>query len=258
MNYRLPRGIRYAGAKGKCAGIIRHIQSLIDVNKGYWEPFVGSGKIIQGVRNCMRYGCDIDEPIITLLQSIQDGWIPPDRVTEKEYRHWMSQRGKIIDPMMGFVGYGCSFAGRYFQGYARSGSTNFAASAKRTLLRQKPFLVGAILMRRDYRETPKFWPGVVYCDPPYRGTKPVGSMPPFNHKTFWKWAVEQSKHSTVLISEYTCPVPGAVILWEKKVSAGIRFGTHGYGGNVGNYRKKVERLYCLNPDIGRRIGLGVL
>lgn len=266
MNYASrSKGIRYSGGKGKAGSMIRTIQSLIEPGMIYWEPFVGSGKIIQYIKGCHRYGSDIDAPIITLLQAIQAGWNPPNKVSEKEYRQLMSQRREeFVTPMMAFAGYGCSFGARYFQGYARSkkSTVNFAASARQALLRQKPLIQDVIFRIIDYRDL--YWggsgpPDILYCDPPYDNTKACGSdQTRFDSKEFWKWAIKQAKHSIVLVSEYSCPIPNAQIIWEEKIAAGIRFGTCGHGGHKGSGKRKRERLYCLNPKIGNSIGLGVL
>jgi hypothetical protein len=74
----------------------------------------------------------------------------------------------------------------------------------------------------------------------------------------WRLAAEWAKKSTVLVSEYKCPVPGATILWEKTLAPGLRFGTGGDGRNSGSKRKKRERLYCLTPKSFSLVGLGIL
>lgn len=235
----------------------------------YWEPFVGSGKVIQSVKAEDRTGTDLDRPMIALLKAVQSGWNPPTVVTEDDYGLWMSRRKKLRyadDPMMGFVGYGCSFGARYFQGYARSkkGTVNFAESARAALLRQKPLLKDVYLFVDDYRQVMtggRLNPRVMYCDPPYRGTKPVGSAVTraFDSDEFWQWAVNwAAKGWIVLVSEYECPVKTASVLWESKVAAGIRFDTGGDGGATGSGRKKYEKLYCLSEGASKQVGLGLL
>lgn len=261
------KGIRYAGSKGKCGAAIRYIQSCIEPGGIFHDAMCGACKVVQSITNCERWASDKDEPIMTLLVEIQNGWEPPSIVTEGEYREWMAKRGKVKHPMMGFVGYGCSFGARYFQGYARSknGQVNFAASARSALLRQKPFLRGVHLGIGDYRklgeelDQRRSRPRTIYYDPPYEGTKIVGSgNQRFDSKSFWEYVLHQSKKHTVLISEYHCPLPQAEIIWEAEIAAGIRFGTSGDGGKVGSGKKKVERLYCLRPSVRKKIGLGIL
>jgi DNA adenine methylase len=262
------KGVRYCGAKGRQAEYIVPIINSLTRGRGvYWEPFVGSGKIIQSVKADWRIGSDIDRPIIALLRAVQEGWNPPLKVTEEEYAAWMARRDNPkydYNPMMGFVGYGCSFGARYFQGYARSkkGEVNFAESARLALLRQKPFLKDVTLLCRPYTAPGKN-PAeidVIYCDPPYNGTKPVGSKvsKPFDSAEFWKTAMRYVEcGATVLVSEYTCPIKSAEVLWESKVAAGIRYGTGGDGGGKGSGKRKPEKLFCLNPGTGKNVGLGL-
>lgn len=51
----------------------------------------------------------------------------------------------------------------------------------------------------------------VYCDPPYKGKLKINGS--FNHDLFWDWVREQSKKSTVLISELSAP-NDFICLWE--------------------------------------------
>lgn len=243
------KGIRYAGAKGKISRhIVRIINSILKPGQIYCEPFVGSGKIIQSVRSDVtRIGSDIDPQIICLLRSVRDGWVPPDFVSEDDWKKWKKRSKTQVHPMCAFCGYACSFGGRYFQGYARSRKTevNFAISAKKSLIRQRPFLQGCIFKCRDYRSVYSR-AHVYYCDVPYKGTIPVGSTKTrFDSDKFWEWAEELSKKSTVLVSEYECPIRAEVV-WEKSIAASIRTGTDGHGGSRGDGKRKLEKLFLLS------------
>ena len=59
---------------------------------------------------------------------------------------------------------------------------------------------------KDYREVAIPKGAVVYCDPPYRGTKGYacrGGRTKFDHDVFWQWAKEQDE--LLVISEYYAP-----------------------------------------------------
>jgi DNA adenine methylase len=268
-NFRHPAsGVRYLGSKGKCPEIVRYVNELLKPGDVYWEPFVGAGKVIQHVRaDVKRVGTDIDPAVIALLRAVRDGWDPPKRVTEEEYKQWKKvwRSGKDPDnPMIGFVGYATSFGGRFFEGYARSRTkdVNFAESARTSLLRQAPRLKGISLSVADYREPFKLSRSkghVIYCDPPYEGTKPCGSVKSkFDSDTFWSWAMAMMNQGwIVLVSEYTCPIMNTTVLWEKSVAAGIRFDTKGDGGARGSGRMKHEKLFSLGTA-GRSVGLGLI
>lgn len=245
--------MRYLGGKGRyTAGVISVIRQLLSRNQSYWEPFCGSCKVLANVRCRKRLGSDVDKHIIRLLRAVRDGWIPPSQVTEEEYVYWRSVRDTSNDPMVGFVGYGCSFAGKFFGGYARSirSTGGFASEARRQLLKVKPKLQGVKLLCLDYQSPIKA--DLIYCDPPYSNTTKVGRRKgEFDHEEFWNWVKWRSKESVVLISEYSCPIPGAVTIWQETKGKCL------IGKVEGPKEDKTEKLFCLNPKILSRIGLGL-
>ena len=64
------------------------------------------------------------------------------------------------------------------------------------------------------------YPGLVlvYCDPPYQGTKPYGYAleTKFDYDKYWNWVREQSEDKIVICSEQNFPNDFQVI-WERKV-----------------------------------------
>ena len=267
MKYSSPsKGVRFNGGKGKCRGLVAVINSLLPENAVYHEPFCGSCKVVQSVRAARRIATDADPYIICLLKAVQRGWDPPSSISEAEYDRLHDEyragrgRAEYVYPLIAFAGYACSFGARFFEGYARSKkrTVNFAESGRTSLLRQRPFLEGVELAVADYRDPPPINPDVIYCDPPYQGTKDCGSVKGFDSVAFWDWAVKAARRSTVLVSEYQCPIPDAVVLWEKDVAAGLRFGTKGDGGEKGDGRRKREKLFCLTPSAVRDVGLGLI
>jgi len=64
-----------------------------------------------------------------MFKSLQNGWIPPTIVTEEDYTN--AKKNQDEEPhVAGFVGFACSFAGKYWGGYARDskggGEGNYA------------------------------------------------------------------------------------------------------------------------------------
>lgn len=78
-----------------------------------------------------------------------------------------------------------------------------AAKARRDLLALAPLLQGMRLECMDYRAAAELVPdgGVLYLDPPWRGTLPYKQAEPFDYDTFWEWATVVSLRWRVLISE---------------------------------------------------------
>ena len=87
----------------------------------------------------------------------------------------MSKRNNVdeIEHLIGFVGYGCSFGGKWFGGLARGGKTsqgndrNHVAESSRNLMKIKPKLQDMIIEVANYKTILIPDGSVVYCDPPY-------------------------------------------------------------------------------------------
>ena len=73
--------------------------------------------------------------------------------------------------------------------------------AKRNLEKQIPALVDCEDWRYgDYQQTANdISCAVIYCDPPYKGTKQYKTSKGFNHEEFWDWCREKSKENIVLM-----------------------------------------------------------
>lgn len=149
-----------------------------------------------------------------MLRGVQSGYSLPESVTEDEYG--AVRDNKDADPILaGFVGFGCSFGGKWFGGYARNKiGTNYAAQSKKSLLRDMATLSGAEFLCHDYRGVPIPRNAVVYADPPYNNTTGY-SVGKFDTDEFWKCMrlIAQTGH-TVFISEQTAP-DDFVAIWEK-------------------------------------------
>lgn len=78
---------------------------------------------------------DRHEYLIAMLQGVQQGYNLPEHITLEQYRY--IRENKDADPVLaGFVGFGCSFGGKWFGGYARNKTgTNYAEQSKRSLLK---------------------------------------------------------------------------------------------------------------------------
>ena len=143
-----------------------------------------------------------------MWQALQDGWQPPDIVSESEYMSMKDFPGMYPKHLVGFVGYACSYAAKWFGGYARTSSTgastrNYCAETKRSVLRQVPQIRNVFFRCLPYSIL-NTQNSVIYCDPPYAGTTKYATGH-FDHNIFWEWCRVQSKKNTVLVSEYNAP-----------------------------------------------------
>jgi DNA adenine methylase len=223
--------MRYMGGKmriGKqLAAVINGFAPTV-----YHEPCCGMFSVGKHVKAEVKTAADINPDLIMLLEAVRDGWDNmPVNVTEEQYGELKSSESSAL---RGFVGFGCSFFGKFFGGFARDSKMNdFGTIARDNMRKLRPFLQGV-----DFSCQP-YWSytgdaDMIYCDPPYSGTVAFESGT-FNHTRFWEWVREQS--AIVLVSEYKAPSDFEVI-WEKQVRTTMNSGKKG-----GNGHDRVERLF---------------
>lgn len=149
----------------------------------------------------IRYASDAHEDLILLLKAVQNGEELPDYITEEQYNQ--EKASKIPSALRAFIGFGCSFSGKFFGGYARDNTgRNYAKNCKNSLLKKKPFLQDVVFEFKDYRswDVENF---LIYCDPPYQGFTEYSIK--FDHDIFWETMRAWSQKNTVVISEYSAP-----------------------------------------------------
>lgn len=215
----------------------------IDNKRCVWiEPFVGGANFIDKVPNGVfgRFGYDNNFYLIAMFNAIQNGWQPPVNISEDEYKDIKNNKEKYPNELVGFVGIACSFAGKWFGGYARGGTRNYCDESRRNLLRQKSKIQDVCFAYGDYSlfniETPQRT--VIYCDPPYKNTTRYHSD--FNHDAFWKWADDRVDDGClVFVSEYQAPDNWKCI-WQKEIISGLDLNTGG--------KKAIEKLFIKNSQ----------
>ena len=150
-----------------------------------------------------------------MWQGLQRGWIPPDVITEDDYKHIREHKDEN-PALTGFVGFGCSFGGKWFGGLARNKKgDNYCARANRSLLRDYKGLKDAQFTCLDYKDVPIPKGAIIYADPPYVNTTGY-SLGKFDSEEFWEYMRELSKEHIVLISEQTAPNDFEVV-WEQEL-----------------------------------------
>jgi DNA adenine methylase len=79
-----------------------------------------------------------------MFQKLQAGWIPPTEVSEEEY--YSAKDNQENEPWLaGFIGFACSFAGKWWGGYARDGKNgNYALRGHNSILKKMKNLQSAI------------------------------------------------------------------------------------------------------------------
>ncbi len=241
------RSMQYMGSKARHA---KELLSIVLKNRkpGQWyvEPFVGGANMIDKVDG-NRLGADVNPHLICLLEAIRDGWTPPENVSEDVYNE-LSER-RLVDPITAAVGFGCSFGGKFFGGYARGknrlgGWRNYAAETKRNLLKQAPRLCGVIFKNCSYQDLEIPQNSIIYCDPPYAGTTKYATGD-FNHEEFWQWCRDKVEEGhEIFVSEYTAP-DDWICVWEKKTSANFH-------SNRSNASERTEKLFVHESALNKQ------
>ena len=180
------------------------MESHRKANQVYVEPFVGGANIISKMTG-KRYAYDLNEYLIKMYQDVQNGYDLPDMISEKQYQYIKNHKDENKG-LAGFVGFGCSFAGKWFGGYARDKrkSCDFAHTSKISLLKKMNTMKDVIFECKDYK-TLNPQNCLIYCDPPYQGTTKYTGVPNFDYNEFWNIIRQWSMKNDVFISEYNAP-----------------------------------------------------
>jgi|SRR5690625_1288159 len=208
--------MRYMGGKSRLAKSIRDvILSHVEVGKNttYWEPFVGGCGAFEVIapKFPRAIGSDIHRDLIMMWQEGMRVWSPPSTVSEQQYQ---SMRRAEPSALRGFVGFGCSFGGKWFGGFARGGNNSDGTPRDHTAESSRNVSKTLEILRpleAEFKCIP-YWDitpkegDVVYCDPPYEGTTEYRDSG-FDSSRFWEWATNLSKQGVkVFVSEYKAPV----------------------------------------------------
>lgn len=200
--------MQYMGGKEKIANqIVEFMQPEIDERGIYVEPFVGGASVISRVRAPLRIGADIHEALINMYKALSNGWIPPKTLTENEYNELRRIRD-VNSPLTAFAGFGCSFGGKYFGGYARrnTGNDNFALIAHNSIVRKMKNLLNVQWISSSYIDLEIPEKSVIYCDPPYLQTTEYKGTSRFDSSLFWEWCAQKHHEGhAVFVSEYEAP-----------------------------------------------------
>lgn len=232
--------MRYLGGKQRVArSLVKHM--VVGRREIYWEPFCGAASVAVELGHPAPVLSDANEALITMWQHIQKGWEPPSEVSEDMY-NTVRDTQDPHDPLTAFVGIGCSFAGKWFGGYARGGAgRNYATNARNSLLRKMKRLQGAVFVHADYTDLEPPRPSIIYCDPPYMDTTGYVTGH-FDHAAFWDWCRKRhSEGHRVYVSEYAAPRDFACIA-QIPTKLDMRDGT-------GGQPPRVEKLFVCGENL---------
>jgi len=216
--------MKYLGGKHGVGKLIAEFLTdacpAITVN-GYLEPFCGSLGVFKNMTNqhYKKYIASDQQPdIIEMWKKIQANTLRiPKNITEREYN--ILKETKSPNAMKAVAGFGLSFGGKYFAGYAQkwagNSGRNFLNEFKNSIDKIKDSIRkdNVIFYNKSYID---FKPNnmLIYCDPPYKSTEGY-STGAFDHELFWNIMRKWSKNNCVFISEESAPSDFKVV-WKKR------------------------------------------
>lgn len=211
----------------------------------YVEPFAGGMNAICEVQG-NRIANDVHYYLVEMWKALTGGWAPK-KYTREEYKHIRENKDKHPPHEVGWVGFNCSYSGKWFGGYAGQTKTKIGTSrdyqeeALRNVKKQLSTMQGVLLQNKPYDELQLPPNSIVYCDPPYEGTTKYANE--FDHAYFWDWVRATSRQGhTVFVSEYNAPDDFECV-WQKEAKSSLSA-----NGKIGGNKNSVEKLFKLKKD----------
>lgn len=235
--------MRYFGGKQRISKpLTEFLNNILEPDQPFIDAFCGSCNVVSKVDSKRyRVANDYHYELIAMWRAFQNGWIPPVDISEDDYKH-IKVSGS--PEMKSFVGFGCSYSGKYWGGYARGGGKrNYAQNALNSSLRKMKTMQDVDFQNVSYEDLKIPIGALVYCDIPYYGTTgySVGS---FNHIDFYHWA---KRTQGVVVSEYLKNVPEeAYVIWTHESRKDIR-------NKKGEQESTAEVVFTFDEDVINKV-----
>lgn len=233
--------MQYMGGKQRIAKpLCEFLNTKLKSGGTFVDLFCGSANVVSNIRNDVtRIASDVNPLLPALWSAMQKGWEPPSEISVDDYVHWRNKDplDEIEQAMKAFVGFGCSFSGKWFGGFARSSKRNYAENARNSCIKKAKMLTDVVFMSGSYSEIDIPPGAVVYCDIPYFGTTSYSATGDFDHDAFYRWLIEKSETHDIYVSEYERNVPDwCAVVWRHESKKDMR-------DKEGNRVETVEVLY---------------
>ena len=210
-------------------------------NQWYVEPFCGGCNVIDKVDG-NRIANDLNHYLISMWKELVEKNWKPKKITKQFYNKVKNSKGDYEDHIVGWVGFNCSYSGKYFGGFAGDTKTkintvrDYQTEAINNVLKQIDNLKGVKFSSQSFFNFHFNFNSIVYCDPPYKNTTKY--LNNFNHSLFWDWIRNISKQgNSVFVSEYNAPKDFKCV-WKKEVKSSLSA-----NGKVGGNKISVEKLF---------------
>ena len=180
----------------------------------------------------VRRVADKCQELIWLYEAVRDGWEPPPRVTSDEYRALMQDRERLTSersPLLAFVGFGCSYGGRWWRGrkpdderYTGETARYAAAKTRRDLLEMRDFLRTVEIECSDVMVRDPLTTDLTIYDTPYEGVAGFDATGEFDHAKWKPRVTELATKTPVLVTEFSMPDPWRIVKEWRIPSPGLR------------------------------------
>lgn len=235
--------MKYLGSKARIAKeILPIILRNRKENQYYVEPFAGGMNSICEVKG-NRIANDINEYLISMWKELIKGWIP-DKIGKDLYLKIRDNKENYPDYLVGWVGFNCSYSGKWFSGYAGITKTkigtvrDYQSEAIKNCLEQVNKMKNVEFKSLYYDKLEIPTKSIIYCDPPYKGT--TKNYNEFDNDKFWEWVRRMSKQGhEVYVSEYEAPTDFECI-WKKEIKSSLSA-----NGKIGGSKLSIEKLFIL-------------
>lgn len=238
--------MKYMGSKARFSKeILPIILKGRTAEQWYIEPFAGGMNMICDVDG-KRIANDIQTYLIAMWDAlVYKKWQP--KKIDKDFYNLVRDNKKQYDAhIVGWVGFNCSYSGKYFGGFAGETNTkigtvrDYQAEAINNVLKQVEKMNGVEFTNKAYYDLQLPTNSIVYCDPPYEGTTKYANE--FDHTYFWEWVRSISKQGhTVYVSEYKAPNDFKCV-WSKEAKSSLSA-----NGQIGGNKLSIERLFLYCP-----------
>jgi DNA adenine methylase len=228
--------MQYMGGKSRIAKqLAAEINKVRKPGQLVWDAFCGGLSMSVALSDKGPVlSSDANAALVNMHRAVQSGWDPPRAVSESEYE--AAKHLPDTDPMKAFCAICCSFSGKWFGGYARSGERNYALNGHNALTKHR--------FNSDIRSVDFLTvnaaadPGILYLDPPYAGTTGYDGASAFDHTAFVHRVAEWSVNAHVFVSEYAFTLGECI--WERPQTTTV-------ARDKSKYSKATERLYYIGP-----------
>jgi DNA adenine methylase len=206
--------MQYLGGKSKIAKWLAAAIRPVRAGRPFWDAFCGGLSCAVALsEDGPGLATDANLALVSLYRAVAAGWDPPATVSEDEYR--AARDLPDTHPLKAFAGFGCSFGGKWFAGYARSKDPTdkrsvlgYAKQARDVVTEDVAMLRerGVELAHCDFLAVePRPIGAVLYLDPPYDGTTKYSATGAFDRARFLARVAAWSRLTDVFVSEYEMP-----------------------------------------------------